>query len=68
MTSDVAADVPPEWSAVWVSVLSFLIWVYSFGDVFQMLGWWDKVGSALLLLAWTLFAPVILVALKKKMS
>ena len=68
MTSDTDARVPPEWSAVVVSVLSFLIWVYSFGDVFQMLGLWDKVGSALLLLAWTLFAPVLLVALKKRMS
>jgi hypothetical protein len=65
MTSDKAAGVPAEWSAVWISVLSFLVWVYSFGDVFQMLDWWSKTGSALVLIGWTLAAPLILFGLEK---
>jgi hypothetical protein len=65
MTSDKAAGVPEEWSAVWISVLSFLVWVYSFGDVFQMLAWWSKTGSALVLIGWTLAAPLILFGLEK---
>jgi hypothetical protein len=65
MTSDKSAGVPAEWSAVWISVFSFLVWVYSFGDAFQMVGWWNKTGSALVLIAWTLVAPLILFGLKK---
>ena len=48
MTSDKTAGVPAEWSAVWMAVLSFVVWVYSFGDVFQLLGWWDQRASALI--------------------
>jgi hypothetical protein len=65
MTSDKAGGVPAEWSAVWISVLSFLVWVYSFGDVFDMLGWWSKTGSSLVLIGWTLAAPLILFGSKK---
>ncbi len=66
MTSDTSADLPAEWSAVWTSVLSFLVWVYSFGDVFQRLGVWHKTGSVLVLLGWTiLVAPLIFFGLKK---
>jgi hypothetical protein len=65
MTSDKTAGVPAEWSAVWTSALSFLVWIYSFGDVFQMVGWWSKEGSALVLIGWTLVSPVLLFGLKK---
>jgi hypothetical protein len=65
MTSDKAAGVPAEWSAVSISALSFLVWVYSFGDVFQILGWWSKVGSALVLIGWTVVSPFILFGLTK---
>jgi hypothetical protein len=65
MTSDKSAGVPAEWSAVWTSVLSFLVWVYSFGDVFQMLGWWDKTLAALVLIGWTLASPLILFGFQK---
>lgn len=65
MTSDKSADVPAEWSAVVMSVLSFIVWVYTFGDVFKLLGVWDERGSALLLIAWTLVAPLILFGLKQ---
>jgi hypothetical protein len=65
LTSDRPADVPAEWSAVIVSALSFLVWVYSFGDVFQMLEWWSRVGSALVLIGWTLGSPLLLYVLKR---
>ncbi|MBR1004342.1 MULTISPECIES: hypothetical protein [Bradyrhizobium] len=65
MTSDKTVAVPPQWSAVTISALSFLIWVYSFGDVFQMLGWWTKWSSGLVLIGWTLSAPLFMLGLEK---
>lgn len=65
MTSDQSAGVPPEWSAVTLSALSFCVWVYSFGDVFKLFDLWHAKGSALILIAWTLVAPLILILLKK---
>lgn len=65
MTSDDANGVPTEWSAVVTAALSFIVWVYSFGDVFQLLGWWSKEGSALVLIGWTLASPLALFLLKK---
>jgi hypothetical protein len=65
MTSDKSAGVPAEWSAVIMSMLSFVLWVYSFGDVFKLLGIWNEKGSALFLIGWTLVAPLILFGLKR---
>jgi hypothetical protein len=63
-TSDKEAGVPPEWSAVAVAAISFLLWVYSFGDVFQQLDLWSPIGAGLFLIAWTLASPWILKLLK----
>jgi len=65
MTSDTSAGVPAEWSAVIMSMLSFVIWVFSFGDVFKLYGIWNERGSGLALIAWTLLAPLILFGLKR---
>ena len=65
MTSDTANGVPAEWSAVCISALSFVVWVYSFGDVFQILGWWSRAGAALVLIGWTLGAPLLLFLFKR---
>ena len=66
MTSDKDAHVPPEWSAVIISALSFLVWIYSFGDVFRIiLENWSKTSSGLVLIGWTLAAPAVLFGLKK---
>lgn len=65
MTSDKSAGVPAEWSAVIMSMLSFVLWIYSFGDIFKLFGIWDERGSALLLIGWTLVAPLILFGLKR---
>jgi hypothetical protein len=61
MTSDGTANpqVPTEWSAVCTSAASFVVWVFSFGDLFELLGWWNKVGSALILIGWTLISPLV---------
>jgi hypothetical protein len=64
MTSDSKAGVPPEWSAVIISAVSFLVWVYSFGDVFKMLGYWSAEDSTRVLIAWTLASPVFMLGLK----
>ena len=64
-TSDNTAGVPPERPAVFISALSFLVWVYSFGDVFQMLGLWSKLGSGLLLIVWSLASPLLFLGLTK---
>ncbi|SCB28349.1 hypothetical protein GA0061099_1004144 [Bradyrhizobium yuanmingense] len=65
MTSDRSAGVPAEWSAVIMSMLSFVIWVFSFGDVFKLYGIWNERESGLALIAWTLLAPLILLGLKR---
>ena len=67
MTSDGTSKpkVPTEWSAVCTSAISFVIWIFSFGDVFDLLGWWNKVGSAIILIAWTLISPLVAFLLRK---
>jgi hypothetical protein len=58
-TSDRARRVPPEWPAVVIAAISFLIWVYSFGDVFNALGIWLPLLATLLVLGWTFLVPLI---------
>jgi hypothetical protein len=58
-TSDHTHSVPPEWPAVAMAAVSFLIWVYSFGDVFNAFGIWLPLLATLLVLAWTFGAPLI---------
>jgi hypothetical protein len=65
MTSDEAAGVPAQWSAVSISALSFLVWVYFFGDLFDVLGWWNNDASALVLIGWTLVSPLLLLVLDR---
>ena len=65
LTSDRTAGVATEWSAVIISALSFLVWVYSFGDVFQMLECWSRLDSTLVLIGWTIGSPLLLYGLKK---
>jgi hypothetical protein len=63
-TSDEKAGVPPEWSSIIISAVSFVVWVYNFGDAFKLFGLWSEVGSGLLLIGWTLIAPAVLKMLK----
>jgi hypothetical protein len=52
-------DERPQWGSVGISAVSFLIWVYAFGDVFDLvLGIWDPLPATLLVLVWTFAIPV----------
>jgi hypothetical protein len=58
-TSDKDAGVRPEWPAVIIAAFSYLVWIYSFGDAFRALGWWDPLFGGLLVLAWTFVVPFL---------
>ncbi|WP_374472736.1 hypothetical protein [Phenylobacterium sp.] len=52
-------DERPQWGAVGISAVSFLIWVYAFGDVFDLvMGIWDPLPATLLVLVWSFAIPV----------
>lgn len=58
-TTDVQRNLPPQISAVVISVISYTIWIYSMGDIFKTFGiHFPKVGS-LLVLGWTFIVPYI---------
>ena len=56
-TSDAKIDVPPDYLAVIIAMISFVIWVYGFGDAFRVSGLWHPLLATLLVLAWTFLAP-----------
>jgi hypothetical protein len=59
-TSDPRAGVAPDWRAVTLCAVSYLVCVYSLGDIFdRVLSVWDPLLAALLALAWTFLAPWI---------
>ena len=58
-TSERDANVPPEWPAVGLAAIAFLLWVYSFGDVFKVLGFWHPLLATLLAIAGTFLIPLI---------
>lgn len=66
-TRDKEKGLEPEWPAVAIAAVSFLIWVYSLGDVFARPGLfgslehgiWEPLLSALFVLAWTLVVPIL---------
>lgn len=59
-TSDSARNVPPEKAAVFIATVSFVIWVYSFGDVFRIvLHIWDPLIATFAVLAWTFIVPAV---------
>ena len=58
-TSDTAANENVQWSAVAVSAVSYLIWVYSMGGVFALYGLHIAYVGSLLVLAWTFFMPYV---------
>ncbi|MEZ2142234.1 hypothetical protein AAE026_07995 [Bradyrhizobium sp. DN5] len=60
-TSD--QNTPAEKPAVAIAAISFLIWVYSLGDVFKVIEIrnhtiWDSLLAMLLVFAWTLIVPL----------
>ncbi len=58
-TGDRALGEKPQKMAVVISALSFLVWIYSIGDVFADQGIHDPKLAALLVIAWTFAAPLV---------
>ncbi len=59
-TKDKKLAVPPEWPAIWIAALSFVVWVYSSGDVFKVaFNIWNPLIATLLVLVWTFATPLI---------
>jgi hypothetical protein len=60
LTADPEEGLGPETPAVTIASVSFLIWVYSMGDVFdRVLGIWDPLLAGLLVPLWTVLAPAV---------
>lgn len=58
-TADQANKVPPQWSAVIVSSVSFVIWVYMMPGPFQVYGLAVPFVGSLAILVWTFVVPYI---------
>jgi hypothetical protein len=52
-------DKPPQWPAVLIAAFSYLVWVYSMGDVFTYWDVWDSRAASLVMLGWTFLVPLI---------
>lgn len=51
--------VGPQWRAVGIAAVSFVVWIYSLGDVFAVCGIYIPWVGSLLVLAWTFFIPYV---------
>jgi ABC-type proline/glycine betaine transport system permease subunit len=58
-TADPTQQLGPQWTAVVISSVSFLIWVYSMGGPFAAYGIAVPYIGSLLVLAWTFFVPLV---------
>jgi hypothetical protein len=57
-TSDKVREIRPEWGAIAIAGVSFLVWVYSCGDVFKVaLEIWNPLVATLLVMVWTFVTP-----------
>ncbi len=57
-TTDAEKNLPPQWGAVLISSVAFVIWLYSLGGVFKLYGLHVAYVGSLLVLAWTFFVPI----------
>jgi hypothetical protein len=57
-TADTSRQLGPQWPAVLISSISFVIWVYSMGGPFTAYGLAEPYIGSLLVLAWTFFVPI----------
>jgi hypothetical protein len=58
-TSDKKLGVPPELGAIAIAAVAFVVWVYSFGDLFRLLKVWDPLPASLLVVAATFLLPYL---------
>lgn len=49
----------PQWAAIFISLISFFIWVYSIGQLFVKLGWHEKWIATLMMAVWVFVVPYI---------
>jgi hypothetical protein len=49
---------PPQWPAVFISTVSFALWIYSIGGAFAAYGLSQPYLASLLVLGWTFFVPI----------
>lgn len=49
---------PPQWPVVFISTVSFTLWIYSIGGAFAAYGLSQPYLGSLLVLAWTFFVPI----------
>jgi hypothetical protein len=58
-TSDTDARLPPQWGAIFIAAVAFVIWVYSLGGPFAAFGIHKPWVGSLLVLGWTFFVPIL---------
>jgi hypothetical protein len=58
-TADPETNTPPQLPAVIIACISYLVWVYSMGDIFATLGIHAPPIGSLLVLGWTFVVPYV---------
>ncbi len=56
-TAEPRENQPPQMVAVAIACISYLVWIYSMGDVFALLNWHDPKLGSLAVLAWSFAVP-----------
>ncbi|PZV09906.1 MAG: hypothetical protein DCF22_17765 [Leptolyngbya sp.] len=56
-TADPKENQPPQIPAVLIACVSYLVWVYSMGDVFALLKLYEPKLGSLLVLGWSFVVP-----------
>jgi hypothetical protein len=57
-TRDPEARKPAQWPAVAIASVAFVIWVYTLGGPFEILGVYKPYLGSLMVLTWTFFVPI----------
>jgi len=57
-TADKRQHLPPQWGVILLSMLAFLIWLYSIGGPFVAYGFYVPYVGSLLVLAFAAFVPI----------
>lgn len=55
---DPAQSEPVQWTSVLISAIAFVIWIYTLGGPFELLGWHKPYLGSLMVLVWTFFVPI----------
>jgi hypothetical protein len=57
-TRDPETGEKAQWVTVLISAVAFVIWIYTLGGPFQLLGVYKPYVGSLLVLVWTFFVPI----------